>query len=161
MASVTATTQVAATPREFFDATLAVNQIPGYEEWHPAFAGNGVRITKLTEGPGTTFDFTLQGTGVTGHAEVVEYAPERFVAKMRGGIFAEGLVTWTVVPRGASCTATYDFTYRTRFQPFGSIIDALMLRPRLRRLAAEQAEAFKRRAEAYAARGGVPAEALE
>jgi hypothetical protein len=161
MSSVTASAQVAATPREFFDATLAVSQIAGYEEWHPAFSSGPIRVTRLTEGAGTTFEFTLQGTGAMGHAEVVEYTPERFVAKMRGGVFAEGVVTWTVVPRGASCTATYEFTYRTRFQPFGAIIDALMVRPRVRRLATEQVEACKRRAEEYAARGGVPAEARE
>lgn len=157
MPSVTASAQVAATPREFFDATLAVSQIPGYEEWHPAFTPGPIRIIKLTEGAGTTFEFTLQGTGATGHAEVLEYAPERFVARMTGGIFAEGTVTWTATPRGASCTVTHEFTYRTRFPPFGAIIDALMLRPRLRRLANDQVDACKRRAEEYASRGGAPA----
>ena len=135
MPSVTTSAQVAATPREFFDATLAVRQIPGYGEWHPAFAGSAPRIIKLTEGVGTTFEFALQGTGAPARAEIMEYSPERFVARMSGGIFAEGVVTWTASPRGASCTVTHDFTYRTRFQPFGSFIDLLMLRPRLRRLA--------------------------
>jgi len=161
MSSVTASAQVAATPREFFDATLAVDQIPGYAEWHPAFANGAIRIIKLTEGVGTTFDFELQGTGATAHAEVREYAPERFVVWMSGGIFARGVATWTAVPRGASCTVTYDFDYRPRFQPFGIIIDLLMLRPRLRRLAEDVVEACKQRAEAHAARVGTPEPALE
>jgi ribosome-associated toxin RatA of RatAB toxin-antitoxin module len=144
--------QVSATPREFFEATLAVNQIPGYVDWHPAFIGSGLRIVRLTEGAGTRFEFALQGTGATGRAEVLEYTPERFVARMSGGIFDEGIATWTATPRGASCTVTYNFTYRLRFPPVSYVIDALMLRPRLRRLGAEQIAAFKRRAEEFAAR---------
>ena len=77
MPTIEISEQVAATPQEFFDATLAVNQIPGYVEWHPAFVGTGLRILRLTEGAGTTFEFALQGTGATGHAEVVEYALSR------------------------------------------------------------------------------------
>src|SRR5687767_9662700 len=102
MSTIELTAQVAATPREFFDATLAVNQIPGYTEWHPAFMGTGLRIVRLTEGVGTTFEFALPGTGAIARAEVLEHTPERFVAKMRGGVFAEGVVTWTTVPRGSS-----------------------------------------------------------
>jgi ribosome-associated toxin RatA of RatAB toxin-antitoxin module len=154
MSSVSASAQVAATPREFFDATLAVSQIPGYGEWHPAFANGAIRMLKLTDGVGTTFEFALQGTGATARAEVIEYTPERFVAQVRGGIFARGAAMWTVVPRGASCTATYEFEYRPRFQPFGAIIDLLMLRPRLRRLAEDVVEACKQRAEVHAMRVG-------
>jgi hypothetical protein len=145
---------VAATPQEFFDAAITVNQIPGYGEWHPAFMGGGVRIVRLTEGVGTTFEFMLQGTGATARAEVLEHTPERFVAKMSGGIFADATATWTAVPRGASCTVTYSFSYRTRYRPFSYVLDALLLRPRLRRLAVEQIDACKRRAEQFAARGG-------
>jgi hypothetical protein len=148
--------QVAATPQEFFDATLAVNQIPGYSEWQPAFIGSGLRITKLTGGVGTTFEFALQGTGATARAEVIEHTPARFVARMSGGIFAASTTTWRAVPRGASCSVTHTFEYEPRFKPFGYVIDALMLRPRLRRLAAEQVEACKRRAEEHAARSAAP-----
>jgi hypothetical protein len=150
--TVEASAQVAATPREFFDATLAVNQIPGYVDWHPAFIGSGLRILRLTEGPGTTFEFALRaGSGATARAEVLEYTPERFVARMSGGVFAEGTVTWTASPRGASCIVTYTFDYRTRLAPFSYVVDLLMIRPRLRRLANEQVAACKQRAEEFAA----------
>jgi len=155
MPTVEASAQVAALPQEFFDATLAVGQIPGYAEWHPAFRDGPVRVIRLTDdGVGTTFEFALQGTGATARAEVVEYTPERFVARMRGGVFADGTATWTMAPRGAASTVTYTFTYRVRYAPFSLIVDALLLRPRLRRLAVEQVEACKRRAESFAARGG-------
>lgn len=146
------TAQVAASPREFFDATLAVNQIPGYGEWNPAFRGTGAHITRLTEGVGTRFEFALAGTGATGRAEVVEYAPGRHVTRMSGGIFAESTTTWTAVPRGASCTVTYRFEWRSRLAPFSYVLDALMLRPRLRRIAADLLTAATERAEAHAAR---------
>jgi len=155
MSTLTISGQVAATPQEFFDATLAVNQIPGYVEWHPAFMGTGLRIVRLTEGVGTTFEFALsQGTGATARAEVLEYAPERFVARMSGGLFADSTTTWTAVPRGASCTVTHEFSYRLRFRPISYVIDLLMLRPRLRRLAEEQVAACKARAEEFASRVG-------
>jgi hypothetical protein len=155
MTTIETSTHVAATPQEFFDATLAVSQLPGYGEWQPAFIDTGLRITKLTEGVGTTFEFSLQGTGATARAEVVEHTPGRFVARMSGGIFAASTTTWTAVPRGASCTVTHTFEYETRFKPFGYVIDALMLKPRLRRLVSEQVEACKRRAEAHAAKAAV------
>jgi ribosome-associated toxin RatA of RatAB toxin-antitoxin module len=154
MPTIEISEQVAATPQEFFDATLAVNQIPGYVEWHPAFVGTGLRILRLTEGAGTTFEFALQGTGATGHAEVVEYAPERFVARMSGGLFSESTTTWTAAPRGASCTITHEFSYRLRFAPISYLVDVFMVRPRLRRLAEEQVAACKQRAEEYASRVG-------
>lgn len=151
------TAQVAASPREFFDATLAVHQIPGYGEWNPAFRGTGAHITRLTEGAGTRFEFALAGTGATGKAEVIEYAPERHVTRMSGGIFAESTVTWTAVPRGASCTVTYRFEWRSRLAPFSYVLDALMLRPRVRRIAEELVAAATARAEAYAARDAATA----
>lgn len=150
MPAIAISQQVAATPQEFFDATLAVDQIPGYAAWHPAFMDSGLRVLRLTEGVGTTFEFALQGTGAPARAEIVEYAPERFVARMTGGIFAEGVQTWTAAPRGASCTITYHFAYRLRYTPFSHVVDILMLRPRLRRLAREQVAACKVRAEAFA-----------
>ncbi|MEX2225174.1 MAG: SRPBCC family protein [Dehalococcoidia bacterium] len=152
MSAVETSESVAATPQEFFDATLATSQIAGYGEWHPAFIGAGLRIVRLTEGAGTAFEFALQGTGATARAEVLECTPARYVARMQGGIFAEGTVTWTAVPRGASCTVTYRFDYRVRYAPFGYVIDAFMVRPRLRRLAREQVNACKHRAEEFAAR---------
>lgn len=141
--------EIGAPAARVFAVALAVDQFRGYANWNPAFA-RGIRIIEETEGIGTTFEAPLEAPGAIGRAEVTEYEPpSRMTARVRGGIFRDLCVRFTIEDTAQGSTLSLSMEYQLRYAPASWILDGVVLRGKMRASARAQLLAMKARAEFF------------
>ena len=149
MPGISTQTSVGAPPDRLFAVTLAADQIRGYANWNPAFA-RGIRIIAETGGVGTVFETPLEAPGAIGRAEIVEYDPPRAMGSLvRGGVFRELRIRFTIEADGDGSRLTQTIDYSLKYAPMSWLIDAMVLRGKLRASSAAQLAAMKERAEFF------------